>query len=96
MREALSGTERRWETAVLLLSTSMATWGPGGWRVKGLKLRALQLILMESSGFQRAARGSLQAQYPQGIVAWRQRAACLFVFIFFLAMSAGPYLTEWS
>lgn len=66
MGEALSGTERRWETAVLLLSTSMATWGPGGWRVKGCKLRALQLILMVSSGFQQASGGSLQAQYPKG------------------------------
>lgn len=54
MGEALSGTERRWETASLLLSTSMATWGPGGWRVKSWKLRALQLILIESSGLQRA------------------------------------------
>ena len=48
--EALSGTGRLLEMAVLLLSISMATQGPGG--TSG-GVEALELILMESSGYQR-------------------------------------------
>lgn len=95
--EALSGTGRLLETAVLLLSISMATQGPGG--TSG-GVQALELILMESSGYQRPPSSS-QAQWTQGLVGseWTSlNAARLFVCIHSCSpvISAGPWVTEWS
>ena len=73
--KALSGTGRLLETAVLLLSISMATQGPGG--TSG-GVEALELILMDSSGYQRPLSSS-QAQWTQGACGSEcLKATCLF------------------